>query len=357
MKEKLTYTLLLIACLFPTCVRAQDNSVFIDTTKARFQGIVNLGFHATPGYPILSPYTAISFGERIKERAYIGAGVGFFLPIGPWYKGDDELSYHDDLTLELALPAVYVQSDVYWGKWGNWMPYATASLGFATFAGYAKLGIGTDYKAFSMQVGFSPILFISRYGGEYNNGLYVDFGYRFNSVKYNRVKYKMQYENGLDTADRSARFQGVIGGGIQIGFPRIVINPYTDLILGVRIREKAFVGAGIGLFLPIVRNYRGSWHDGYLTPSYSIRGDIYILDHPMVRQFISIQSSYARYENDNYKHFIRNKVGYGLDYRKLTAQAGYISSINVDKGALYHGVFVELGYRFNTHKYDVQHNR
>lgn len=357
MRKKLMCILLLILFLSPACVRAQDTSGFNNATKTRFQGIVNLGFHATPGYPILSPYTSVSFGERINERAYIGAGIGIFLPVGPWYKTDEDLSYRDDLTLETALPAVYFQSDVYFGKWGNWMPYATASLGFATFAGYAKLGIGTDYKAFTMQVGYSPVLFISRYGGEYNNGLYIDFGYRFNSLKYNRERYKMQYENSQDTADRSARFQGTIGGGVQIGFPRIVINPYTDLILGVRIKEKAFVGAGIGLFLPIVRNYGGSWHDGYLTPSYSIRGDIYILDHPKVRQFISIQSSYAIYENDNYKHFIRNKVGYGLDFRKLTAQAGYISSINVDYGSLYHGFFVELGYRFNTHKYDVQHNK
>lgn len=92
MNNKLIHAFVITTCFFSLCAQSQEVLKPGESVQSRFQGEVSIGFHATPGYPILSPYASISFGERIKERAYIGAGLGVFLPIGPWYKNDGDVS-------------------------------------------------------------------------------------------------------------------------------------------------------------------------------------------------------------------------------------------------------------------------
>lgn len=325
--------------------------------QSRFQGVASLGFHAVPGYPILSPYASISFGERIKERAYIGAGLGLFLPIGPWYKNDGDISYRNKLTLEMALPAFYMEGDVYWGGWNDWKPYATATLGYATLAGFAKVGIGTDYKDFTMQVGYSPMFFIYKDGSEYNHGLYIDFGYRFNSVKYDRERYGRRHADETDTSYRPVWFQGLVGGGVHASIPNTMINPYIDLMLGVKIKEKYFVGVGVEIVTPIVHidSYdHGNWSWLGFVPAYSARGDFYLRDLRKVRQYLSAQITYTTYEPRDRIHVLCGKFGYGIDYRRFTVQAGYLPAVNLSGGDVYHSLYVEMGYRFNTRKHNRQ---
>lgn len=82
--------------------------------------------------------------------------------------------------------------------------------------------------------------------------------------------------------EKPVRFQGVastginmyIGGGYKYGTTLLDV-PYLQLNLGVRIREKAYVGMGIGAVMPLLYNRPAIAPFPFLV--HTVRGDVYLL--------------------------------------------------------------------------------
>ena len=176
-------------------------------------------------------------------------------------------------------------------------------------------------------------------------------------MKYNRERYGRRHANDTDRAYRAVWFQGLVGGGVHASIPNTMISPYIDLMLGVKIKEKYFVGLGVEIVTPIVHidNYdHSNWHWLGFVPAYSARGDFYLRDLRNARQFLSAQFTYTTYEDAYRVHVLCGKFGYGIDYRRFTVQAGYLPAVNLGVGDVFHSLYVEMGYRFNTRKHNRQ---
>ena len=161
------------------------------------------------------------------------------------------------------------------------------------------------------------------------------------------------------------RFQGVasiginmyIGGGYKYGTTLLDV-PYLQLNLGVRIREKAYVGMGIGAVMPLLYNRPAIAPFPFLV--HTVRGDVY-LPGGRLNPYVSIQWGVLNMLFDMSRYLLTfGMVGVGFDYKWLTFQVGYSPLLDIDYGDgcnAEHGVYFEIGYRFNTHKYVQAHKR
>ena len=327
-----------------------------------FRGLLSVGMHSTPGDPNISPYLALSLGVDLKDKAYLGAGVGVlpcFIP-----------NKYAGWNLGAVLPAFYLQSDIYVTQPQSWRPYASVSAGFSFERNimrvtYAKIGAGVEFKGLAMQVGYTPMIVkyavaMPQPDRALFHGLYLDVGYRFKPAKYN-VEHSLKPPHVFDTASsnqvigqsgnkmgKRVHFQGVGYVGVSV-IPYVM--PSTTLSLGVIKNDRYFFGGGIGVLV-----YMSKYHDAdpmnkslYAVPSLALylQSDIYLTRKwscsPYITLAVGTALPYIGYA----------KAGFGVDYCSFVWQLSYSPFFPFgDASLVSHGVSFNFGYRFNTAKYN-----
>ena len=170
-------------------------------------------------------------------------------------------------------------------------------------------------------------------------------------------------------AERPIHFQGLIDAGMGVYIPdpflktpELDMSPYLDLVLGTRIKERAFIGAGIGFSNKIYRYYYQHYYENIVAPeerewhwlpvfTWSLRGDVYVTSGTNIRPFVSTSVGGQLYRSDWYEWYL--KTGVGIDYRQFNLGIGL--RINDLARAVDHVIYLEFGYRFNAAKYNKQH--
>ena len=188
-----------------------NNLARTNENKIRFQGLATIGASYSPSLPKFGPAdleaevgrrpmiairTDLTLGIRIRDRAFVEIGLGIGDPFGVF----DNCNPRWKAYL-MPLPIHSIRADVYVYPEHNVHPYATIQCGFANtmgemtmyLYGYARIGVGVDYKQLTAQLGYSQLYYIKYYtqedrGCDIIHGLYLEVGYRFNSVKYNKQK-------------------------------------------------------------------------------------------------------------------------------------------------------------------------
>ena len=163
-----------------------------------------------------------------------------------------------------------------------------------------------------------------------------------------------------NVVEKPVRFQGVASLGLNVNW--FYMLPYTDLTLGVRIKDLAFVGAGVCAAAGIdMLNKNGEWDPnfGMVLPLVSLRSDVYLARGNKVRPFVSARLGLCPIitNEDMIAYF---GVSAGVEYHQFMFQLGYNPLVMIDfsyENYILHGGYIEIGYRFNTHKYDQAHKR
>lgn len=162
---------------------AQEDGAVTTPHKVRFQGVGSIGLNGCITFPMVNPYADVALGIRIKDRAFVGGSVGVVLVIGdfagckcakPW-------------VVAATLPNISLRGDIYLTNARIVDPYMSAQIGYAIYP-YMKIGLGADFKQFSLQLGYLPLFKVASSNNGVYSGLYLEVGYRFNSVKYNKQK-------------------------------------------------------------------------------------------------------------------------------------------------------------------------
>ena len=169
-----------------------------------------------------------------------------------------------------------------------------------------------------------------------------------------------------NVVERPVRFQGLIDVGLGMHIPdpflktpEFDLEPYLDLEIGIKVKNRAFIGAGVGFSNRIYRyyyqhRYQGlynrEWHWMPLL-TFSLRGDVYVTDRNGIRPYVSTTVGCQVGDYDWFRWYV--KTGAGLDYKQFTLSIGCMGDIDIAD----HIIYLEFGYRFNTHKYDQAHKR
>ena len=166
----------------PTIENKSANSAFGDVElneKTHFQGVGYIGVSAMP---IPMPTASLSLGTIVKNRYFFGGGAGLMFYVNNYHDADPT----DKSFYAYPLPNVFLQSDIYMKRGGRCDPYVTFAVGSVIpYAWYLKAGIGVDYRSFVWQLAYTPAFLFA--DSDYAmHGLTFNFGYRFNTVKYNR---------------------------------------------------------------------------------------------------------------------------------------------------------------------------
>lgn len=339
MRKKYVFILAMIMGV-GVAAHAQGDST-ISPKAVRFQGIGTAGVYYQPTF-MASPYLELSLGVRIKERAYIGINAGGMFMVGDFTKCGCNEEY--PWVFGGFVPTVSVRGDVYLTQQRKVTPFVTLQVGtWVDGISYSKVGAGLDYKQLTLQIGYQPMI-VWRAGVDH--GLYLEGGYRFNSVKYNRRKHEKEPENTTG----AVRFHGVAEAGFHADFALRILDPTIGTTLGVMIRDRAFVGLGVGLGFNIQRvhdNFGWDWEFDMPFLA-SLRSDIYLTDGGLLRPYTSLLLGYAT------SGYCYAKVGMGFDYKQFTMQLGYQPMYNHYSGLFGHGAYIDFGYRFNSVKYNKQ---
>ncbi|MCR4813162.1 MAG: hypothetical protein K5867_11285 [Bacteroidales bacterium] len=187
-KSYIRFNLLLFCVMVVMDVHGQnvDGSVSRETLERQvwFQGMGSLGVNIEPR-PILSPNVQMALGVRIKERGFVGGGVGFMISEVSQRYGEGDLRWSPFYS-----PLFFVRGDVYLRNDLKWTPYLTTSVGLQMSImvshAYSKIGFGVEYKNGFVQLCYSPFVFLHRPNYPLGHSFSLDFGYRFNTAKYNK---------------------------------------------------------------------------------------------------------------------------------------------------------------------------
>ncbi|MBO4751239.1 MAG: hypothetical protein J5526_00620 [Bacteroidales bacterium] len=154
--------------------------------------------------------------------------------------------------------------------------------------------------------------------------------------------------------EKPVRFQGVASLGLNVNW--LYMIPYADLSLGVRIKERAFVGAGVCAAAGIIMiNKNSEWDPAFggWLPLVSLRGDVYLTRESRVRPFVSARLGICPIitSEDMMSYFA---ISAGVEYCHFMFQLGYNPLVMIDfshGNDIFHGGYIEIGYRFHTAKY------
>lgn len=146
--------------------------------RAHFQGVGCVGVSVIP---YAMPSTTLLLGVIKDDRYFFGGGIGVLVYMSKYHNADPmNKSLYAVPTL-----ALYLQSDIYLTRKWCCSPYITLAAGTALpFIGYVKAGLGLDYRSFVWQLSYSPF-FPFDDASLVSHGVSLNFGYRFNTAKYN----------------------------------------------------------------------------------------------------------------------------------------------------------------------------
>ena len=339
-------------------VETSDASETLDR-QVWFQGMGSLGLNIEPR-PILSPNVQMALGVRIKERGFVGGGVGFMISEMSQRYGEGNLRWSPFYS-----PLFFVRGDVYLRNDLKWTPYLTSSVGlqlnFAASNVYGKIGFGVEYRNAFVQLCYSPFVYLHRSNYPLGHSFSLDIGYRFNTQRYHHVVSQKEASLALDTvvvrreeepdAAGEVHFQGVGYMGV---YAMPLPLPSATLTMGVMKNDRYYFGGGVGLMF-YINNYHDA--DPYDNSVYAmplpvayLQTDIYVKRKRKCVPYFSLSAGtclpYAFYF----------KAGVGLDYKSFVWQLSYSPGLFFKApDYVIHGVTFNFGYRFNTAKYNKRH--